>query len=134
MGMKRVQPNLKKPKPRYYFREWREHRGHTQEELGEIVGVSAPSISQLENGKQGFTDSTLEAFAEALECSPADLLMRNPLDNEAIWSIWDQIKPVNRARALKTLKSFIDEDEKREAENAAGSSNLQRAVAGRVRN
>ena len=103
---KRIQPNLKKPKPRYFFKEWRKYRGFTQEELAEMVGITAPSVSQLEKGKQGFTDSTLEAFATALTCNPGDLLMRNPLDEDAPWSIWDSIPRLDRPRALRLLKAF----------------------------
>lgn len=73
-----------------------------------MVGLSAPGISQLETGKQGFSDSTLEAFAVALSCSPGDLLMRNPLDEGAPWSIWDKIKEEDKPRALDVLKAFIN--------------------------
>ena len=80
---KKVTPIPKPAHPRFFFREWRKHRGYNQEELAEIVGVTPSTISQLETGKQGFTDSTLVALAEALFCSPGDLLMRNPLDQDA---------------------------------------------------
>ena len=75
-----------------------------------MIGVTAPSISQLETGKQGFTDSMLEVMAEALNCQPADLLIRNPLDQEAIWSIWDNIREIDRPRALRALKVFVSEE------------------------
>lgn len=83
MAKKLVTPRAKPPKQRFFFREWRKHRGYNQEQLAEIVGVTPSTISQLETGKQGFTDTTLIALAEALSCSPGDLLMRNPLDTEA---------------------------------------------------
>lgn len=73
-----------------------------------MVGVSAPSISQLERGKQGFTDTTLASLADALACSPGDLLMRNPLDPEAVWSIWDNVPPEKRDQAIRVLKTFAD--------------------------
>lgn len=103
---KKVKPNFKPERPRFFFKEWRKHRGYTQETLAEMIGVQASSISQLETGKQGFSDTTLIALAEALKCSPGDLLMRNPLDAEAPWSIWDNIKPEDRPQAIKTLESF----------------------------
>jgi transcriptional regulator with XRE-family HTH domain len=107
VGMaKKVQPRFKAPRPRFYFREWRKHRGYTQDALADMIGVTTSTISQLETGKQGFTDSTLIALADALKCSPGDLLMRNPLDAEAPWSIWDNIKPEDRPQAIKTLESF----------------------------
>ncbi|RWO37308.1 MAG: XRE family transcriptional regulator [Mesorhizobium sp.] len=70
-------------KPSYYFREWRKRRGLTQETLAEQVGLTASSISQLETGKQGFSDSTLAAIASALDCRPGDLLLWGPDESEA---------------------------------------------------
>lgn len=67
----------------YFFREWRKHRGLNQEALADLVGLTASSISQLENGKQGFSDSTLVALARALDCRPGDLLLWAPADVEA---------------------------------------------------
>lgn len=104
---RKVQPRFKAPRPRFFFKEWRKHRGYTQETLAEMIGVQASTISQLETGKQGFTDTTLIALADALKCSPGDLLMRNPLDDAAPWSIWDNIKPEDRPQAIKTLESFV---------------------------
>ncbi len=103
---KKVQTRFKPRPQRYFFKEWRKHRGYTQEELAEMIGLTAPSISKLETGKQGFTDSTLEAIADALNCGPGDLLMRNPLDSEAPWSIWDRIPQAERKQALKVLLTF----------------------------
>lgn len=105
-GMAKVTPNFKPEKPRYFFKEWRKHRGFTQEELAELIGVTPPSISQLERGLQGFTDSTLESLASALSCKPGDLLMRNPLDEDAPWSIWDHLKPDQKKSAMLFIKAM----------------------------
>lgn len=98
----KVTPHPKPQRPRYFFKEWRKYRGYTQEDLAAIVGVTPSSISQLETGKQGFTDTTLAALADALSCSPGDLLMRNPLDQDAPWSIWDNVKhaPAEQRKAI----------------------------------
>lgn len=100
--MPKVKPHPKPPKMRQFFRAWRKYRGYTQEELAEMVGVTASAISQLETGKQGFMDSTLASLAEALQCEPADLLIRNPLDEDAPWSLWDQVKnaPTQKRRDI----------------------------------
>jgi transcriptional regulator with XRE-family HTH domain len=90
ISMSKVTPNFKKERPTYYFKQWRKYRGLTQEMLAERIHATASTISQLETGKQGFTNSTLEALAEALNCQPGDLLMRDPLKVDAIWSIQDQ--------------------------------------------
>lgn len=100
---KKVTPHPKPARPRYFFREWRKYRGLNQEDLAELVGVTAPSISQIENGKQGFTDTTLQALADALHCSPGDLLMRNPLDHDAPWSLWDSVKKAPQAKRTEIV-------------------------------
>jgi len=71
--------------PKFFFREWRKKRRLTQEKLAEMVGVSPPSISQLENGKQGFTDTTLLQLAQALGCHPGELLMKDPAAASDDW-------------------------------------------------
>lgn len=68
----------------------------SQEALGERLETSGASISRIENGTQPYTQDTLEALADALMTDPASLLMRNPDDPEAIWSLWDAAKPGER--------------------------------------
>lgn len=107
---KRANPHPKPQKRRFFFKEWRKHRQYTQEELAELVGVTTSSISQLETGAQGFTDSTLVALADALACEPWDLLMRNPLDQDAPWSIWDSVKktpPAQRAAIVAVVETML---------------------------
>lgn len=109
-SMVKVTPRFKEPKPRYFFKEWRKYRGMTQEELAEKIGVTPPSISQLERGLQGFTDSTLVTLSQALACKPGDLLMRNPLDQDAPWSIWDTVKssePGKRAAIVAVVETML---------------------------
>lgn len=104
----RVVTRFKGPKPTYFFKQWRKYRSLTQEQLASRVDMAPASVSQLERGLQGFTDSTLEAFAMALNCHPGDILMRNPLDTEGPWSIWDQLKPAQRRQALKVLQALAE--------------------------
>lgn len=102
---KKVISRLKpEPQARHFIRQWRKHRGLTQERLAERIDMSMSSISQLENGKQNYTQATLEAIADALQCSPGDLLMRDPTDGDAIWSIWEGLKAPQRQQALEVLR------------------------------
>lgn len=101
-----IYPRFKEDRPRYYFREWRKHRGLTQEQLGERVDMTASSISQLETGKQGFTDTTLSAIAWALQTDPGSLLMRNPLKEDAVWTLVDSLSPAERAKVVEYI-SFV---------------------------
>jgi transcriptional regulator with XRE-family HTH domain len=111
-----VTPRFKKGPPRHFIRAWRKHRHLTQEQLASRVEMSTASISQLENGHQGYSQSTLEALAEALSCQPGDLLMRDPTVGEAAWSLLDSLKPETRRQALAMLRALKESDE---AEKAA---------------
>lgn len=104
--MTKITPHPKPEKPRYYFKEWRKFRGLTQEDLADRVGASAPSISQLERGIQGFTNSTLEAVADALQCSPADLLGVNPFKDGEVVDLVRMISEKDRDQAIRILRVF----------------------------
>lgn len=96
---------------RHFVREWRQYRGLSQDRLAERLEMSKASLSRIESGKQPYTQDVLEALAYALACEPADLIVRNPLDAEAPWSIWDTLKPAQRKQAIRVLKALADEAE-----------------------
>jgi len=79
-----------KHRQRWFLKEWRKHKGLSQEKLAEKLGIHKGDISNLEKGKRRYNQDILEALADALECEPADLIMRNPADPDNIWSIWDK--------------------------------------------
>lgn len=101
---KLARPVPKKTKPRHFIKEWRKFRELTQAQLAERVGVSDGNISHLENGNQNYTQPILEALADALQCEPADLLMRNPLQTGAIWTIWEGLDPPAKQQAIEILE------------------------------
>ncbi len=90
----------------HYVAEWRKHRGLTQERLAGRIGKTQGAISQLENFQIEYTQGMLEALADALNCTAADLVMRNPLDTGAPWSIWDRLQPAQRRQALAVLEAL----------------------------
>lgn len=103
----RVKSRLKEPQRRRHFiKEWRKFRGLTQEQLAERIGVAVSTISQLETMKQGYSQPTLEAIADALGCEPADLLMRNPGQPNEIWSIWETLDQPQKIQAVRILETF----------------------------
>lgn len=55
------------------IREWRKLSGLTLEKLAESVEMSAPSLSNIERGKQGVTQANLAKIADALGTSIASL-------------------------------------------------------------
>lgn len=104
--MKKGRPIPKKRQfHRTYIREWRKLRGLTLEQLADRVEMTASHFSMLERGQRGYTQETLEAIANALQTSAASLLMRNPADEGADYSLWDQAKPGERQMAIEILKT-----------------------------
>lgn len=95
---------------RLFVREWREYRGLTQEQLADRVGMTPASLSRIERGLQPYNQGTLEALAKSLNCNRIDLMVRNPLDPESPWTLWDRIKPDQRKTAIKMLKALAEEE------------------------
>lgn len=96
-----------------YLRQWRKFRRMTQEQLAEAVGLTASSISQLENGKQGFTSESLAEFALALQCSPADLLAFDPKRTDSFWPLMqaaERLEGRERRQALAIIAAAISAD------------------------
>ena len=81
--------NPKHPR-RHFIRELRQYRGLTQVQLAERMKTTRANISRIESFKEAVTQDSLEAYAVALQTDPTSLLIRNPIDPEGKWSIWDQ--------------------------------------------
>jgi transcriptional regulator with XRE-family HTH domain len=98
---------MQRQRARTYIREWRRHRGLTLQQLAGRLEMTASHLSMLERGKRGYTQDMLEALAEALGTDPASLLMRDPNDPDAIWSIWDQAKPGERRQIVEVAHALL---------------------------
>jgi transcriptional regulator with XRE-family HTH domain len=94
------------PKRGHYIKEWRKHRGLTQDQLAERIGMDRAYLSKIESGKRRYDQPFLEAAAEILQCEPADLIIRDPLDPDGIWSVWDQLKPVEKSQVVEIAKTI----------------------------
>ena len=95
------------PRQRIFLREWRKHRGYSQEQLAEMIGTTHATLSRIERGLLPYNQPFLERAAEMLMCEPADLLVRNPQDPEGIWSIWDNAKPGQRRQIVEIAKTLL---------------------------
>lgn len=93
-----------------FIRQWRKHRRLTLEKLSERIGMSTGNLSNIETGKTGYGQDTLESLAEALQCEPADLLMRNPTDPDAIWSLWESAKPAQRKQIIGIIMGLLNSE------------------------
>jgi transcriptional regulator with XRE-family HTH domain len=75
-----------------FLKEWRKHRGLTQERAADRLGITQSTLSKIENGVHPYDQDFLEAAALAYNCQPADLLMRNPLIPDSVWTLSDNLK------------------------------------------
>lgn len=104
---------IQKPqRQRIYLREWRKHRGLTQQQLADRLDIDRTIVSKIETGKLEYSQHFLEAAADALMCEPADLLVRDPTAPDPIWSIWDRIPPVDRPKAIAVLQALTNTSKK----------------------
>ena len=103
-------PAKKRQYRRTFIRQWRQHRNLTLEQLANRVDMVPSHLSMLQRGLRGYTQETLEAIAEALQTDVASLLMRDPTDPDAIWSVWEQAaqaKPDERRRIAEVVKTLL---------------------------
>ena len=75
----------------HFLAQWRQYRDLSQEDLADLLGTSGATISRVESGQRPYSQDFLEAAAEALGCTPADILSRDPRDQRG---------PVERAIEL----------------------------------
>ena len=102
----RVRPRPKPAFRRTFIRQWRDHRDLTLEQLADRVGSTHVSLSRIERGLQPYSQTLLEALADALQTDVASLLMRDPTDSEALWSIWDQANPGERQMIVEIARTI----------------------------
>jgi len=95
----------------HHLREWREHRGKTLVQVAEFLHMTHGTLSRVERGKVPYNQKLLEALAELYICDPADLIMRDPTDSAAIWTLWDHAKPLDRAKIVSVARTITGEGE-----------------------
>jgi transcriptional regulator with XRE-family HTH domain len=78
----------------------------SQQQLADRLESSKGYISDLERGVRRYNQDLLEALAYALMCDPADLLMRDPTKEDAIWSIWESVPETDRPKVIEMIKVF----------------------------
>jgi transcriptional regulator with XRE-family HTH domain len=96
-----------------FLRQWRESKSMTLEALAERVGekiggMTHASLSRIERGLQPYSQPILEAIADELTGGDvASLLMRDPSDPHAMWSIWERAKPGQRKRIVDMAQTIV---------------------------
>lgn len=99
------------PKPQKLYhpiklKAWLAHRNKTQEQLAEALGISRVQVSRIATGKRQYTQAFLEGAAEYLGTDVVSLLIRDPTQPEAIWSLWDRVEIGKRDDVLKVVEAF----------------------------
>lgn len=93
-----------------YLREWRKHRGVSQETAADRLEIDPATLSRLENGKLPYNQDFLERAALAYGCEVTDLLTVNPLRPDPPRLIYDRLKAAPKAtqdQALAILEAFL---------------------------
>lgn len=89
---------------RTFLRQWREHRGKKLVPVAEHLHMSHSQLSRIERGLQPYNQELLEELADLYMCDVVDLLIRDPSDPEGLWSITDQLKPIQRQQLVEFAK------------------------------
>lgn len=98
-----------------YIRAWRDEKGFTLEDMvGRLavlgVDTTGASLSRIERGIQPYSQDTLEAIADALDVSVAQLIEDNPeLPPAKILDFVRHLSDIEAAQADKVLRAMFGE-------------------------
>lgn len=84
----------------------REHRELTQEKLGQIIGLSRTSITNIEKGRQHIALHQLFAIADALQINPAAMLPSAKDGSSASW-VADKLPPGTEKNITEWAEKLI---------------------------
>lgn len=89
-----------------FIRDWRKYRGLTLEALSSRINMTTSNLSKTERGDQAYTQPVLEALAEALSCSPADLIMRPPGAKNDLLALVEGLDRDAQEQAVAVIKAL----------------------------
>lgn len=64
-------------------------------------------LSRIERGLQPYNQALLEALADLYMCDVVDLLIRDPSEPEAIWTLWEKAKPGQRQQIVAVADALL---------------------------
>lgn len=94
-----------KRRRRWFLKQWRDHRGLSQEALAAKIGLTQGMISQLENGTSDYTATSLENLATALECSVYQLLFQDPNHPDPV-ALYQALPAYEKTQAIEILEGL----------------------------
>lgn len=92
---------------RHFLRAWRKYRNRTLEQVADELHMSHSQLSRIETFKQPYNQELLEALADLYMCDVVDLLIRDPSDQEAMWTLWKRAKPGDRRRIAAVAETLL---------------------------
>lgn len=92
---------------RHFLRAWRKHRTKTLEQVADHLHMSHSQLSRIERFEQPYNQELLEALADLYMCDVVDLLIRDPLHPEQMWTLWERAKPAERRRIEAVAETLL---------------------------
>jgi transcriptional regulator with XRE-family HTH domain len=89
-----------------FFREWRERKQLTQEQLADRLGTTKATVSRMENSESQYNRGYLEALAEALDIDDPAKLLHHP-DRPSPDDLLRNATPEQRARAISVIEALL---------------------------
>jgi transcriptional regulator with XRE-family HTH domain len=90
-----------------FLRQWRKHRSKTLEQVADHLHMSHSQLSRIERSQQPYNQELLEALSDLYNCDVVDLLIRDPLDPEGMWSLWDRARPGERQQIRSVAEALL---------------------------
>lgn len=92
-----------------HVRAWRKRAGLTIEQLAEKIGAAPSTVSKIENLQQDFNAGHQEAIAEALDCTPFDLLFVDPASGqsgefEGYWDAFTSLTTDSKRQIIELMR------------------------------
>ena len=92
---------------RTYLREWRKFKGKQLVPVAEHLHMSHSQLSRIERGIQPYNQELLEALADLYMCDVVDLLIRDPSEDESMWTLWERAKPGQRNQIVAVTEAIL---------------------------
>ena len=103
---------------RIYLREWRKHRGYTQDEVAArlaefddpLIPKTGATLSRIETRKLPYSERILEALADIYQCEPHELLGRDPSAEGDVIDLVRILDERQRKQAMAIISALADSE------------------------
>ena len=99
----------------HFIQQWRKHRKLSLRQLAERMEkepgeplISHAQISRIEKGENQYTEETLWALAEALDCDVSDLIGVDPSKDGEVIDLMRHLPESKRKDAIAVLKALAN--------------------------